>query len=138
MEFTEPYKHTNPNLCKFSPNSNYLALTLNNNLIVRDSESLDNVIVFNCESKIDYFEFDQDSNLILCLIKNLRIIQFWSLSNLEWTGKLTNTLFEISEAGWVPNNKFFWSFAEPSVSFIIIYAYILLISRLVKIDNIQY
>ena len=129
MNFSDTFKQSNQ-LCKFSPNGNYLANTSQFRLIIRDVKTLQIRAFFTCLDSINYIEWSSDSSFVLCALYKRGVVQVWSLERTEWTCKIDHGSMGLVAARWSPDSRHIlstsefklritiWSLINKSVSYI--------------------
>jgi WD40 repeat protein len=114
-DFTEVFKQTQ-GLVSFSPNGEYLATAVQQRLVIRESQSLQILQLFNCTDLIQHVSWSQGSDLILVASYKLGIFQVFSLEDEEWTGKVDEGILGCSKVLWAPDGRNILSFSEYQVS----------------------
>ncbi|XP_013397882.1 WD repeat-containing protein WRAP73-like [Lingula anatina] len=129
MNFSEIFKQSNQ-LCKFSPDGNYLANAVQYRLIVRDVKTLQILNLYTCLDAVQYVEWSSDSQFILCGMYKRGLVQIWSLEQPEWTCKIDEGSAGLVAARWSPDSRHVlttadfhlritvWSLVNKSVSYI--------------------
>ncbi|XP_033103905.1 WD repeat-containing protein WRAP73-like [Anneissia japonica] len=129
MNFSELFKQTNQ-LCKFSPNGEYLANCVQYRLIIRDVKTLQIIQLYTCLDGIQYIEWSSDSKFVLCGMYKRGIVQVWSLDQSEWTCKIDEGSAGLVAVRWSPDGRHIlttadfhlritvWSLVNKSVSYI--------------------
>ncbi|XP_034943587.1 WD repeat-containing protein WRAP73-like [Chelonus insularis] len=93
------------NLCSFSPSGKYLATVLQNELSIKISKSGENYHLFTFLDTIEYIEWCQNDQLILCASPKKAFIQVFSIKQPEWVFKYTEGSAGIDSVSWGPDYK---------------------------------
>lgn len=129
MNFSDTFKQSNQ-LCKFSPNAEYLASTSQFKLVIRDVRTLQIKAVFPCLDTINHIEWSSDSAFVLCAMFKRGVVQVWSHAKLDWTCKVDHGSMGLVSARWSPDGRHIlatsefklritiWSLVNKTVSYI--------------------
>jgi hypothetical protein len=90
----------NGNIVRISSNSKYIAYASGIHVNIIDSSHLKTLCKFSCIDKVDNCEFSQDSEKVLCFIKERCIIQCFSLVDNDWKCRIDEGMPGITNAYW--------------------------------------
>lgn len=83
-------------LVRISPNSKYIACIQNGSkCIVIDASTQQPIRTINYHDKIDDCMFSQDSDRVLCLLKERNVVQAFSISDQDWKCRINEGKFII-------------------------------------------
>ena len=76
--------------CYISPNSQTFAIINGIRLSIYEIKTNQLMTTFNCIDKIDYCSYANDSDKILCFLRERNMIQAFSISDKEWKCKIND------------------------------------------------
>lgn len=94
--FSDVYSQ-NSNQCVFSPDSNLLAVGLENEIIVRKSDTLGVLATLQSVSALSTIEFSADSKYILGASYDAGVVQIWKLNELQFENDTNREVAKIEE-----------------------------------------
>ena len=110
-DFTEIYKQSNF-LVSFSKNGEYVATTVQQRLVIRETLSMEIVQLYGCEDHIQYLEFSNDNDLVLvCSYKN-NGYQVFSTTDESWTAQFKSGSSGLSKVMWAPDARHLLAFSD--------------------------
>ncbi|XP_015126220.1 WD repeat-containing protein WRAP73 [Diachasma alloeum] len=95
----------NRDLCCFSTSGKYFVTAHQQELILRDCRTLENVQTFSFQEFIEYLEWSPGGQLILCANIKKGIIQVYSIKHPKWKYKLTQGSSGIEKVFWGPDDR---------------------------------
>ncbi|XP_063978727.1 WD repeat-containing protein WRAP73-like [Diachasmimorpha longicaudata] len=95
----------NRDLCAFSTSGKYFVTAQQQEMVVRDCRTLEDVQTFVFPEVIEYLEWSPGGQLILCANLKRAIIQVYSIRNPKWKCKLTQGSSGMEKVFWGPNDR---------------------------------
>uniref|UniRef100_A0A673YKL1 WD repeat containing, antisense to TP73 n=1 Tax=Salmo trutta TaxID=8032 RepID=A0A673YKL1_SALTR len=129
MNFSEVFKQSNQ-LCRVSPDGNYLATCVQYRLVVRDVNTLQILHLYTCLDQIVHMEWSSDSLFVLCAMYKRGLVQVWSLEQPDWYCKIDEGSIGLVSSRWSPDGRHIlnttefhlrvtvWSLCTKAVSYI--------------------
>lgn len=101
------FHHSEGKLCKYSPNEQYICNKMKHRLIIRDSETLQLIQLYNFLEEIHDVIWSNNSELILCiLLKKEPTIQIWKIKDNKWHYKIyLPSIIGINKVIWSPDDN---------------------------------
>lgn len=130
MNFSDTFKQSGPQLCRFSPDGLWVGTGVQHRLVVREVSSLVIGRLFTCLDAIQSVEWSADSQFILCGMFKRGLVQVWSIEQPEWTCKIDEGSAGLVDVRWSPDSRHIlttcdfhlritvWSLINKSVSYI--------------------
>lgn len=130
MYLSEEFPISSFLLCKFSPDGHYLAVCVQNILRLRKTSNLNLTHTYTCTNPIQYIEWSDDSEFVLCAQYKYGTIQVWSLDEPMWTCQIDEGSIGVISARWAVDSRHIlttsefylritvWSLVNKSVSYI--------------------
>jgi WD40 repeat protein len=113
MDFSQVYQHSTN--IKYSPSGQYFATSIQNRLVIKDSDNLDPISLFECSDTINFYEWSPDSDMILIGNYKLGVIQIWSISDENWSATISQGSDGLQTAIWAPDSRNILIFAENNI-----------------------
>jgi hypothetical protein len=110
-DFTEIYKQSG-SLCYFSPNGEYIATAVQQRLVIRETNSLQIVQLYNCQDVIQDICWSNDSDLILVASYKMATFQIWSLTDESWAAQIDEGIVGCVKVQWAPDGRHILSFSN--------------------------
>eukprot|EP00033_Pygsuia_biforma_P003728 GCRY01004085.1.p1 GENE.GCRY01004085.1~~GCRY01004085.1.p1 ORF type:complete len:471 (+),score=91.27 GCRY01004085.1:239-1651(+) len=117
FNFSELFEYGGVKTCVWSPNSRYIATTINHKLLVRDGKNLQLVRVHRCEDEIQGISWSPDSEKILCTIPTKDVVQVFSLADEEYRCTIDEGCVGVAAAYWAPDSLHVLTLSQFSVRF---------------------
>jgi hypothetical protein len=110
-DFTEIYKQSN-SLVSYSKNGEYVATSVQQRLVIRETHSMEIIQLYACADDIQYLEFSSDNDLLLvCSYKN-NGYQVFSTTDETWTAQFNSGTCGLSKVMWAPDARHILAFSE--------------------------
>ncbi|KAK9816843.1 hypothetical protein WJX72_005821 [[Myrmecia] bisecta] len=102
MDFSESYRFSGPQPA-YSPDGRFVANCVEYRLVIREVETLQVVQLYSCIDKIQQLEWCPNSRYVLCALWQRATVQVWSVSDPDWTCKISEGDAGVAHARWSPD-----------------------------------
>ncbi|KAG9286963.1 hypothetical protein G9A89_001201 [Geosiphon pyriformis] len=111
MDFTELYKQS-LYLSQFSPNGQFLATAYRNKLVIRDSNTLEVIVIHTSAEIIQSIAWSPDSELLLAGCFKSGAVYIWGVYDEEWNAKIEEGTVGLTNAKWSPDGRSVLCFSD--------------------------
>lgn len=102
-QFTDLYKHAN-RLCKYSPDGNYVAVAVDNQLLVRSHPDLGILHAYQCQWRVDVCGWSPNSKMVFAV--NYKACQFetFTMEDVGWRCRYKDISRPLAHTRWSPDS----------------------------------